>query len=70
MEVLKTRFEKVAGMIEQGVEDTHEYREVEKKRRKKEAMRKVLEKSVGRSVEPEELRELADLVVVNQIGEM
>ena len=67
IEVLKTGFEKVAGMIEQGVEDTHKYQEAEKKKkkqRKKEAMKKVLEKSVGRSAELEELREPADPVVV------
>ena len=70
MEVLKTGFEKVAGIIEQGVEDTHEYQDVEKKRRKKEAMRKVLEKSVGRSVELERPKGLAEPEVENQICEI
>ena len=32
MEVLKMGFEKVDGMLEQGVEDTHKYRDAEKKR--------------------------------------
>ena len=33
-------------------------------------MKRVLEKSVGRSVELEELKELVGPVVVNQIGEV
>ena len=33
-------------------------------------MKRVLEKSVGRSAELEELKEPAGLVVVNQIGEV
>ena len=40
IEVLKTGFEKVAGMIEQGVEDTHKYQEAEKKKKKKKQRKK------------------------------
>ena len=49
---------------EQGVEDNHNYREGERIRRRKELMKKVLEKLVGRSEEP------AGSVVENQIGEI
>ena len=70
MEVLRVGFEKMAEKIEQGVDETHEYQKMEMFRRKKEAMKRVLEKSVGRSAEPEEPKELAGLVVVNQIGEI
>ena len=38
-------------------------------RRKREMMKKVLEKLVGRSEEPEGPKELVGLVVENQIGE-
>ena len=67
--VLKMGFGSLGDSMEQGVEDNHNYREGERIRRKKEMMRKVLEKLVGRSEEPEGLREPAGLVVENQIGE-
>ena len=52
------------------MEDNHNYREGEKIRRKKELMKKVLEKLVGRSEEPAGPKEPAGLVVENQIGEI
>ena len=70
MEVLRVGLEKIAEKIEQGVNKTHEYRKTEMLRRKKEVMKKVLEKSVGRSAELEEPKEPAGPVVVNQIGEI
>ena len=62
--VLKIGFGRLGDSLEQGVEDNHNYREGERIRRKKEVMKKVLEKSVGRSEEP------AGPVVENQIGEI
>ena len=52
------------------MEDNHNYREGERLRRKKELMKKVLEKSVGRSEELERPKELVGPVVENQIGEI
>ena len=69
MRVLKMGFGRLGDSMEQGVEDNHNYREGERIRRKKELMKKVLEKSVGRSKELEGLREPAGPVVENQIGE-
>lgn len=63
MKILKTGLDRIAEGVEQGVEDTHQHREVERLRRKKELMKKVLEKSVGRSEELEGPWE------ENQIGE-
>ena len=68
--VLKIGFDKLGDSLEQGVEDNHNYREGEKIRRKKELMKKVLEKSVGRSEEPAGPKEPAGPVVENQIGEI
>ena len=65
--VLKIGFGRLGDSLEQGVEDNHNYREGERIRRKKELMKKVLEKLVGRSEEP---KEPAGLVVENQIGEI
>ena len=67
--ILKMGFSRLGDSMEQGVEDNHNYREGERVRRKKEMMRKVLEKSVGRSEDLEGLKEPAGLVVENQIGE-
>ena len=67
--ILKMGFSRLGDSMEQGVEDNHNYREGERVRRKKEMMRKVLEKSVGRSEDPEGPKELVGPVVENQIGE-
>ena len=70
MRVLKIGFGRLGDSLEQGVEDNHNYREGERIRRKKELMKKVLEKSVGRSKEPERPKEPVGPVVENQIGEI
>ena len=67
--VLKIGFGRLGDSLEQGVEDNHNYREGERIRRKKELMKKVSEKSVGRSEELEGLKEPAG-PVENQIGEI
>ena len=66
--VLKMGFGRLGDSLDQGVEDNHNYREGERIRRKKEMMKKVLEKLVGRSEEPERPKEPAGPVVENQIG--
>ena len=68
--VLKMGFGRLGDSLDQGVEDNHNYREGERIRRKKEMMKKVLEKSVGRSEELERPKEPVGLVVENQIGEI
>src|SRR6201996_12970 len=68
--VLRMGFGRLGDSLDQGVEDNHSYRESERIRRKKEMMKKVLEKSVGRSEEPERLKELAGPVEKNKIGEI
>src|ERR1700761_1280713 len=68
--VLKMGFGRLGDSLDQGVEDNHSYRESERIRRKKEMMKKVLEKSVGRSEEPERPKEPAGPVEENQIGEI
>ena len=67
--ILKMGFGRLGDSMEQGVEDNHNYREGERVRRKKEMMRKFLEKLVGRSEEPEGPKEPVGPVVENQIGE-
>ena len=67
--LMKIGFGRLGDSLEQGVEDNHNYREGERIRRKKEMMRKVLEKLVGRSIEPGSPKEPAGPVVENQIGE-
>ena len=67
--ILRLGFARLGDSLEQGVEDNHHYREGERIRRKKEMMKKIMEKSVGRSEEPGSLREPVGPVVINQIGE-
>ena len=49
MKILRLGFARLGDSMEQGVEDNHQYREGEKMRRKREMMKKVLEKLIGRS---------------------
>jgi hypothetical protein len=68
MKVLQEGFKSIAEVIEQGVNETHEYRKAELTRRRKETMKKVLEKGVGN--ETEQPRDPAVPEEENRIGEI